>query len=183
MTEDDSKCFSIKVNFIEIPKNGTPCRDCKTKGFFSYYSDEQLVCPLCGYNEDEDEDEDDTDTDTDTLKKILGRNVNYCSNCNILYKIKCQHGSNGCSMDTWYGSFIQEFEYNDKLYRGMPQFDDISECLKFPFSKIKWLCMCNNRCTDSKFQCKKAYNTNNPYNNYINCCCSNNTGISTSTLN
>lgn len=81
------------------------------------------TCPVCRkYVDFEDEDELYKKYDELYDNCVNGDLLNnyYCHKCNILFDSEI-HGSNGCSEDNYTAIFISKFNWNGKIYEGMPQ--------------------------------------------------------------
>jgi hypothetical protein len=149
---------------MERPKPSVICKDCNHLGYLSFEcnnnNDSEICCPLCGK--------------TGLLDVPASKKALYCSNCKtIVANSWCLHGHNGCSLDVYYGLW---FEIDGLI----PIFSNAEEANKF-FKKyrvekatdiiVKTVCGCFGNCYEEKYQCPKAYNTGNPFNDYINECC------------
>lgn len=150
---------------MERPKPSVVCKDCNNLGYLSFECDNnngdtEFCCPLCGK------------IDLSTIPS--GKTTLYCPNCKTLVSQSwCLHGHNGCSLDVYYGMW---FEIDGLI----PIFSNASEANTF-FAKykakklnvinIKPICGCFGNCYEEKYQCPKAYNTGNPFNDYIIDCC------------
>jgi len=150
---------------MERPEPSVVCKDCNNLGYFSFECDNndddtEICCPLCGK--------------IDLLDIPSSNTALYCSNCKtIVSQSWCLHGHNGCSLDVYYGMW---FEIDGRI----PIFSTASEAntffIKFKAKElkdinIKTVCGCFGNCSEEKYQCPKAHNTGNPYNDYIIDCC------------
>ena len=150
---------------MERPKPSVICKDCNHFGYFSFEcdnndNDTEICCPLCGK--------------TGLLDVTASNNALFCPNCKtIVSQSWCLHGHNGCTLDVYYGMW---FEIDGLI----PIFSTAEEANEF-FIKykakelknitVKPVCGCFGNCCKEKYQCPKAYNTGNPYNDYIDECC------------
>ena len=143
---------------------GVNCEYCYRKDFFTkIHMGEYISCPLCT---DWDENMENKDyhyyrTDIEDFKeakKIWGDKykmydsileyLEYCKECNILYKSSITHSRQGCSESVYYVKFINKFKYKNKIYNNcMPLFDnwDHVSYLYPLLTDIEWKCTSNNR--------------------------------------
>jgi len=148
---------------MERPEPTVICKDCNNLGYFVFECDNgngdtEFCCPLCGKT---------------GLTDIPASNIaSYCSNCKtIVSKSWCLHGHNGCSFNVYYGRWFE----SDRL---VPIFSTLEDANEF-FIKYKAkellnvivVCGCFGKCFEEKYQCPKAYNTGNPFNDYYEECC------------
>lgn len=153
---------------MERPNPSVVCKDCNYVGYLSYEKynnnnedyDVDFCCPLCGK--------------ISLLDISASNSALYCVNCKtIVSQSWCVHGHNGCTQDVHYGLW---FEIDNLI----PTFSTVEDANKF-FIKykakelkntiIKLVCGCYGNCCERKYQCPKAYNTNNSFNDYITECC------------
>lgn len=154
---------------MERPQPIVICKDCNHLGYFSFESETnnnddindetQICCPLCGK--------------TSLLDIPASNQALFCAGCKtIVSQSWCLHGSNGCSLDVYYGMW---FEIDGLI----PLFSNAEEANKFFIKykakeldiKVNPVCGCFGNCCEEKYQCVKAYNTGNPYQDYIVECC------------
>ena len=142
----------------EFPTAGISCDRCDDAMFISLTPSgaDYTTCPICGigdsyvdYNYDENHD------------------FHYCDHCNIVYKLGCTHGVNGCTDDTYYAELVNGFKIGNMEYSGMPVFNSYKECLDLINNyELYWVCTCKGNCSD----CPKS-----AYPEYdIKCHCENN---------
>jgi hypothetical protein len=150
---------------MERPEPSVMCKDCNHLGYLSFEcktndDDTEICCSLCGK--------------TGLLAVPAANKALYCTNCKtIVSQSWCLHGHNGCSSDVYYGLWLE-------IDGIIPIFSTAEEANEF-FIKykakelnnitVKPVCGCFGNCYKEKYQCPKAYNTGNPYNDYIVECC------------
>lgn len=115
------------------------CIHCGKNGFFceTPHGGDDLTCPCC---------------DGLVEKWVLDEyDFAFCKKCRFLFKSGCVHAVNGCTSDKYNAHFIRKWKYENEIYVGMPQFDDIEEMkTKMPHIEVlEYICI-NNGCVCGK---------------------------------
>lgn len=119
------------------------CNKCLTHGFFihknSVLHENVYSCPFCKNCKD----------------TYINDNLIYCPSCKVLFEPGCIHDKND---DIWNAHVISKFMYQDKIYDGMPQFENFEELLqtKKDVHILEMTCLHDAyKCFDSKqYNCK-----------------------------
>lgn len=135
------------------------CKDCNCVGYFMYMDDDndKICCPLCGKFE------------LNNLES--SESAKYCNCCRtVVWKSWCIHGHNGCDKNVYYGMWFETNKF-------IPTFEMIHDANAFvltykltrPDNTV--VCGCTGHCDETLHQCTYAYNTGNPFHDYITECC------------
>lgn len=158
--------MNLKITNTPIPENGIKCWKCDDSVFqvLTPYGADYHTCPICA-------EPDISNTDDMTYdewfswhdpKGDCDYDFNYCNKCNILFSTGCIHAENGCTDGIYYGSLVSSWEYENKIYYGMPKFKSFRDCYNL-ISKLKltWICMCTK--IGGCQPCRKAMKTHPHY--------------------
>jgi hypothetical protein len=109
------------------------CYHCKLKGFFcsTPFGADYETCPCCGGY---DFLGNVTDTKYDFLYDAenvhdIRKKYNFCTRCNIIYTLGCEHSDWGCTDVIYNCHFIKKWKnkVTETIYEGMPLFDNIDD--------------------------------------------------------
>ena len=87
-----------------------------------------FYCPICNLDNEDFEDEfyDFIDTLSKEKQEEIYIQLIYCPHCGIAYMLDLHHVG-GCSNDIYTAVFITKFSLNDKVYEGMPKFNNVEK--------------------------------------------------------
>lgn len=115
------------------------CKHCQTLGTFceTPFDCTEITCPFCSQYA----------TTLSYQSPNLAWNT-YCTNCNLLFGIGCDHAVREPYKDIFFAAVVKRYNYLNVWYTGMPVFESkaMAEYL-VPHMVIEFVCTCHGNCT------------------------------------